>query len=108
MPGKKGKKLIPRKCACGKHRSVKQLVYEIFDKHGINVDRTLVEEIVMKEYPKSEFVHKSGKGGHFPWYKHKYQREKLETEFKLKDQGEEEEENHEQARIDARKKSRVG
>lgn len=85
MPGKKGVKLIPRKSTSGKYHSVKELVFALLEKNP-TIAKDEVDKIVMKEYPKANFIGKDGKGGHFTWYKHKWNRMKLEgASFNLKE-----------------------
>ena len=111
MPGRKGVKMIPRKAKSGKFRSVRALVFSLLEKNQ-NIDREEVEKIVMKEYPQSNFVHKNGKGGHFPWYKHIFLKSKLtEAGFNVKDQVKHEEhpelEAVNETTTNARKKSNI-
>lgn len=82
MPGKKGVKLIPRLSTSTKFHSVRELVFSIFEKNP-TATKEEVEKIVKKEYPQANFFGENGKGGHYTWYKHKWNKMKLEKEFKL-------------------------
>jgi hypothetical protein len=86
MPGKVGVKLISRRSATGKYHSVRELVFALLDKSGGVITKEAVEKVVRKEYPKSNFSSKNGKGGHFTWYKHRWNKLKLEgANFTLKE-----------------------
>lgn len=85
MPGKTGVKLIPRKSVSGKYHSVKELVFGLLEKSNGTCTKEAVEKVVRKEYPKSNFLSKDGKGGHFTWYKHRWNKMKLEEHFTLKE-----------------------
>ena len=82
MPGKTGVKLIPRLSTSRKFHSVREFVFSILDKRP-TILKEEMEDLVRKEYPKSNFFGKDGKGGHFTWYKHKWNKLKLEKEFTL-------------------------
>jgi len=85
MPGKKGVKLIPRRAVSGKYHSVRSLVFAILDKNP-TISKEEVDKLVKKEYPKSNFLGKDGKGGHWTWYKHKWNKMKAEEAgFNIKD-----------------------
>jgi len=85
MPGKLGVKLIPRKSISGKFHSVKELVFALFEKKP-TISKDEVEKIVRKEYPKARFFGYDGRGGHFTYYKHKWNKMKLEDEsFNIKE-----------------------
>lgn len=82
MPGKTGVKLIPRLSISKKYHSVREFVFAILDKTP-TIKKEEMEALVKKEYPKSNFFSEDGKGGHFTWYKHKWNKMKLEKEFTL-------------------------
>jgi len=82
MPGKTGVKLIPRLSTSRKFHSVREFVFAMLDKCP-TILKEEMEELVRKEYPKSNFFSSDGKGGHFTWYKHKWNKMKLEKEFTL-------------------------
>lgn len=82
MPGKTGVKLIPRLSVSKKYHSVREFVFAILDKTP-TIKKEEMEALVKKEYPKSNFFSEDGKGGHFTWYKHKWNKMKLEKEFTL-------------------------
>ena len=85
MPGKLGVKLIPRKSTSGKYHSVRELMFALFEKKP-TISKDEAEKIIRKEYPKSNFFGNSGRGGHFSWYRHKWNRMKLEDEsFNIKE-----------------------
>lgn len=81
MPGTKGVKLIPRRSTTGKYHSVRELVFSLFDRSNGLITRDEAEKIIKKEYPKSNFFGLDGKNSHFTWYKHKWNKTKLEREF---------------------------
>lgn len=110
MPGKLGVKLIPRRSVSGKYHSVREFVFALLDKKP-TMTKEEAEKFLIKEYPKSSFFGKDGKGGHFTWYKHKWNKMKLEKEFTLSKQshGEEHESvSHESKKSKARRVKRVG
>jgi len=110
MPGKLGVKLIPRRSVSGKYHSVREFVFALLDKKP-TITKEEAEKFLIKEYPKSSFFGKDGKGGHFTWYKHKWNKMKLEKEFTLSKQahGEEHEPvSHESKKSKARRVKRVG
>lgn len=82
MPGKLGIKLIPRLSTTKKFHSLRELVFSIFEKSP-TIQKEEMEKIIRKEYPKANFFSHEGKGGHFTWYKHKWNKSKLEKEFTL-------------------------
>lgn len=91
MPGKIGVKLIPRKSKSGKYHSVRELVFSLLDKSNGVISKDAVDKIVKKEYPNANFLGKDGRGGHFTWYKHKWNKMKLEgANFTLKEAKDEE------------------
>ncbi|NRH21063.1 hypothetical protein HOO68_03400 [Candidatus Gracilibacteria bacterium] len=47
------------------------------------ISKEEMEKIVRKEYPEANFFSREGKGGHFTWYKHKWNKAKLEKEFTI-------------------------
>lgn len=97
MPGRKGMKLIPRKSKSGHFTSVKALVFTLLEKHP-NITKDEVDNIVMKEYPKSNFAKKNGRS-HFPWYKHQFKKMKLEEAgFNVRDSKEKKDETAADAR----------
>jgi hypothetical protein len=84
MPLKKGTKLIARKSHSGKYTSIRALVFALFNKKP-TITKKEMEKILKDEYPTSNFFSSNGKGGHFTWYKHKWNKDKLENErFTLK------------------------
>ena len=86
MPAHKGVKLISRRSITGKYHSLRELVFALFDKKP-TISKEEVEEVVRKEYPKSNFFARGGRGGHFSWYKHRWNKIKIEEDgFNLKDQ----------------------
>lgn len=85
MPGKVGVKLINRLSLSKKYRSVRELVFKTLDKRP-TISKDEMEKLVKKEYPKSNFFSEKGKGGHFTWYKHKWNKKQLEREFTLSKQ----------------------
>lgn len=82
MPGKIGVTLIPRLSTSKKFHSLRELVFKTFDMRP-TISKEEMEKIVRKEYPKSNFFCREGKGGHFTWYKHKWNKAKLEKEFTI-------------------------
>lgn len=82
MSGKLGVKLIPRLSTTKKFHSLRELVFSIFERQP-TISKENMEKIVRKEYPKANFFSREGKGGHFTWYKHKWNKEKLEKEFTI-------------------------
>lgn len=82
MPGKMGVKLIARLSTTKKFHSLRELVFSIFERHP-TITKEEMEKIIRKEYPKANFFSNDGKGGHFTWYKHKWNKSKLEKEFTL-------------------------
>ena len=82
MSGKLGVKLIPRLSTTKKFHSLRELVFKTFDTNP-TISKEEMEKIVRKEYPKSNFFNREGKGGHFTWYKHKWNKAKLEKEFTI-------------------------
>jgi len=91
MPGKIGVKLIPRLSKTKKYHSVKELVFSLLEKSNGVVSKEVVDKAVKKEYPNANFLGKNGKGGHFTWYKHKWNKMKLEgANFTLKENKDEE------------------
>lgn len=82
MPGKMGVKLIPRLSTTKKFHSLRELVFNTFEKRP-TISKEEMEDIIRKEYPKANFFSRDGKGGHFTWYKHKWNKAKLEKEFTL-------------------------
>jgi len=86
MPGKIGVKLIARKSLTGKYYSVRELVFALLEKSNGMISKVDTEKAVKKEYPKSSFLSKDGRGGHFTWYKHQWNKMKLEhANFTLKE-----------------------
>jgi len=57
-------------------------VFKTFEVHP-TITKEDMEKIVRKEYPKANFFSREGKGGHFTWYKHKWNKAKLEKEFTI-------------------------
>ncbi len=109
MPGKLGVKLIPRRSVSGKYHSVREFIFALLDKKP-TITKEEAEKFLIKEYPKSSFFGKDGKGGHFTWYKHKWNKMKLEREFTLSKQshGEDHESiSHESKKNKARRAKRV-
>lgn len=109
MPGKLGVKLIPRTSVSGKYHSVREFIFAMLDKNP-TLAKEEAEKLLRKEYPKSSFFGKDGKGGHFTWYKHKWNKSKLEKEFTLSKQthGENDEPvRHEGKKSKARRVKRV-
>lgn len=107
MPGKKGTKLISRKATSGKYHSVRELVFALLEKKP-TISKEECEKVVRMEYPKSNFFGKDGKGGHFTWYKHKWNRMKLEAEsFNLRD-AKPKEEVEDEPSSDESKKGKTG
>lgn len=85
MPGKKGEKMIPRQSVSKKFHSVRELVFNLFEKNP-NITKDECDKIVKKEYPNANFIGKDGRSGHFTWYKHKWNRIKLENaNFNIKE-----------------------
>jgi len=82
MSGKLGVKLIPRISTTRKFHSLRELVFKTFESRP-TISKEEMEKIVRKEYPKANFFSREGKGGHFTWYKHKWNKAKLEKEFTL-------------------------
>lgn len=94
MPGKVGVKLIPRKSTSGKYHSLKELVFKLLDASNGTCTKESVEKVVKKEYQKSNFLSTEGRGGHFTWYKHRWNKAKLEgANFTLKEKVSEEDGN---------------
>jgi len=86
MPGKIGVKLIPRRSHSGKYHSLRELIFSLLDKSNGVIAKEEVEKVIRKEYPKSNALSKDGRGGHFTWYKHKWNKMKLEgANFTLKE-----------------------
>lgn len=85
MPGKKGERMIPRLSTSKKFHSVRELVFSLLEKDP-NISKDEVDKIVKKEYPKSNFIGSDGRSGHWTWYKHKWNRMKLENaNFNIKE-----------------------
>lgn len=85
MPGKKGEKMIPRLSTSKKFHSLKELVFGLFEKKP-TITKAECEKIVRKEYPKASFLGKTNSGGHFTWYKHRWNLMKLEgANFNIKE-----------------------
>lgn len=85
MPGKKGQKMSPRRSVSKKFHSVKALVFSLFESNP-SISKDEVEKIIKKEYPTANFIGKNGRSGHFTWYKHKWNRMKLENaNFNIKE-----------------------
>lgn len=85
MPGKKGERMIARLSTSKKFHSVRELVFSLFESSP-NISKEECEKLVKKEYPKANFMGKDGRSGHFTWYKHTWNRMKLENaNFNLKE-----------------------
>lgn len=108
MPGKIGVKLIPRRSKSGKYHSVRELVFSLLEKSNGVISKEQVDKVVKKEYPNANFLGKNGKGGHFTWYKHKWNKMKLEgANFTLKETKDDEEVGEKDANSNESKKSKV-
>lgn len=114
MPGKIGVKLIPRKSKSGKYHSVRELVFSLLEKSNGVISKDAVDKIVKKEYPGANFLGKDGRGGHFTWYKHKWNKMKLEgANFTLKETkdeevGEKDDDSNESKKSKAKPTKRMG
>lgn len=85
MPGIKGEKMIPRLSVSKKFHSVRELVFSLFETNP-TISKEECDKLVKKEYPRANFLGKDGRSGHFTWYKHKWNRIKLENaNFNLKE-----------------------
>lgn len=85
MPGIKGEKMIPRLSVSKKFHSVRELVFSLFETNP-TISKEECDKLVKKEYPRANFLGKDGRSGHFSWYKHKWNRIKLENaNFNLKE-----------------------
>ena len=85
MPGIKGEKMIPRLSVSKKFHSVRELVFSILEKTP-TISKEECDKLVKKEYPLANFLGKDGRSGHFTWYKHKWNRMKLENaNFNIKE-----------------------
>ncbi len=72
MPGIKGRNLPQRISKSGKYHSIRALAFSLFDKDK-DITKEKMSKVMAKEYPGSKFS-----DGHFPWYKHTWNKIQLE------------------------------
>lgn len=105
MPGRKGAKMIQRLSVSKKFHSVKELVFSLFEKKP-TITKEEAEKIVQKEYPTASFMGTSDRSGHFTWYKHRWNRMKLENaNFNIKESHPKEEVQNESVSHESKKGS---